>query len=311
MIAESLPLTERIHKAPILLTGASGLLGNYVCRQLFSCKNFVPVANTHPVSGFALSRAVDLRNRDRSFALLNSIRPEIIIHAAAETNVEKCEANPIAAVGVNIDITNHLVEWVEQFSRDTLLVYISTDQLYDGPGPHHEDNVYPRNVYALTKFAAEAVTRRCPHHLILRANFVGWSSRGTGFGNWLVDRLTRHEPLTLVDDVKFNPLAANDLVNLILQLISQQVRGIYNVGAAGPGWTKAEFGLKLGGELGLDLSSVRIGKMSEMGLRAMRPNDMTMNVDAIEAVLGGSLPKIEDTVTQLVSERKAMGLSMV
>ncbi|MGD9850228.1 MAG: NAD(P)-dependent oxidoreductase [Nitrospirales bacterium] len=304
MIAEKGSFPVWVTDRRIALTGASGLLGNYFCRQLVNLKGFIPIAHSHPVSGFSLARAVDLRNRDISHALMDSLQPEIIIHAAAETNVEKCEEDPAAAVQTNVDITKHLVDWVQQQSREVVLVFLSTDQLYDGAGPHHENRIWPRNVYALTKCAAETIVRGYPHHLIVRVNFVGWSSRGTGFMNWLVNRLTHGDSLTLVDDVWFNPLSGAHLVNLILQIIGQHVKGTYNVGATGRGWSKAEFGLRLGRDLGLDLSTIRIGKVSDLGLRAMRPNDMTMEVGAVEAVLGYSLPTMEDTVKQLVSESK-------
>ena len=133
--------------------------------------------------------------------MLDVAQPHIIIHAAAETDVEKCEKNPVAAVWSNVDMTNHLVEWIQRQDKEVLLVFISTDQLYHGLGPHDEKKVYPRNVYALTKLAAEGLVRNCPFHLIVRVNFVGWSSRGKGFVSWFIDRVKRHERLTLVEDV--------------------------------------------------------------------------------------------------------------
>ena len=287
---------------PVVLTGASGLLGRYFCQQLAALKNFIPVAHSHSVSDVSSAQAVDLRDRGASHALLDSLQPGVIVHAAAETNVEKCEENPAEAVRTNVDVTSHLVEWITQQTKATMLVYISTDQLYQGAGPHDESKICPRNVYALTKCVAETIVRSCQNHLILRVNFVGWSSRGVGFVNWLVQRLQRGESVTLVDDVKFNPLAAAHVVKVILQLIGQQVEGTYNLGAAGQVWSKAEFGLRLGRELGLDLSSIRIGRVAELGLRAMRPNDMSMDISAIEAQLGFSLLSMDDTVKQLASE---------
>ena len=300
------PLTDEFPPdCPVLLTGASGLLGQYFCQQLAILKNFVPVSHRHRVLGFSLAQAIDLRDRRASHALLDSLQPSVIIHAAAATNVDKCENNPAEAVRTNVDMTSHLVEWIKQQTKSVTMVYISTDQLYQGPGPHHERTICPRNVYALTKCAAETIVRGCMHHLILRVNFVGWSSRGAGFVNWFVERLQCGESLTLVEDVKFSPLAVVHVVHVVLRLIGRQVAGTYNVGAAGQGWSKADFGLRLGRELNLDLSSVQIGRMAELGLRAMRPNDMTMDVSAIEAMLGFSLPTMNDTVKQLVSEARS------
>ena len=308
MIVPKKILPAWMAESPIVLTGASGLLGSHFCRQLSNFRNLVPVSFSHPVTGFSHTRVVDLRDRQGSHRLLETIQPRIILHCAAETNVEKCEKTPAAAVRANVDMTNYLVEWIQRYSRDTLLVFISTDQVYHGEGPHQEQYIYPRNVYALTKCAAESLVRSCPRHLILRANFVGWSPRGAGFVNWLFDRLTSGEPLTLVEDVKFNPLSAEDLVVIVLELICRQVQGTFNVGAGGPGWSKAEFGFRLGGELGLNLNGIHVGKIHELGLCAMRPNDMTMDVRAAETALSRSLPTMEDTIFRLVSEAKAMRL---
>lgn len=293
----------------MVLTGASGFLGSYVCQKLVNFKNLIPVSHTHPVSGFSLGQSLDLSEREVCHALLNSVRPEVIIHAAAETNVEKCEQNPPVAIRTNVDMTHHLVEWVREQVQKPFLVFISTDQLYNGPGPHREDNIFPRNVYALTKYAAEAIVKRCPNFLILRVNFVGWSPRRTGLVNWFLEGVQRQESLVLVDDVKFNPLAAADLVNLILQLIGRRVRGTYNLGASGHTWSKAEFCFRLGKELGLDLSTVRVGRLRELAFKAMRPCDMTMDVGPVEAVLDYPLPTLEDSVKQLVCEAKTRGIA--
>ncbi|KAI9221375.1 hypothetical protein BC828DRAFT_381151 [Blastocladiella britannica] len=137
----------------IVVTGSSGLLGRAVLAEVDSRSTFDAV-------GTAFSRAsdkvvkLDLTDKDAVTAFLDRIRPNAIIHCAAERRPDVAETDPEALVAINVHTTAHLA--TECAKRDVLLVYISTDYVFDGAKPI--DSVYvpgdvtnPLNAYGKSK----------------------------------------------------------------------------------------------------------------------------------------------------------------
>jgi dTDP-4-dehydrorhamnose reductase len=185
----------------------------------------------------------------------------------------------------------------------TTLVYISTDQVYDGPGEHGEDVVAPCNVYGLTKLWGEDLCRRLPRHLVLRTNFFAiGAGPAVGLAAWLIDALGRQTPITVFDDVYFNPLYGKDLADILCSTIEAGLIGTYNVGASGGGMSKAEFALGLAEILGLPFAAARRGSVAGAAMKARRPNDMRMSVQRLTAELGTTLPTTRDGLARLAAD---------
>src|SRR5512141_813135 len=130
--------------ARILVTGARGLLGSTLVPFLSS--------RGHDVVCHARSQEADLRgdlsDASQVRAVLGRARPETVINLVALTNVDECERDPQAAYLANVRIVENLVAAIGTGSNAPHLVQISTDQLYDGPGPHQESAITLRNYYA-------------------------------------------------------------------------------------------------------------------------------------------------------------------
>lgn len=298
-------IATRLSERRILVTGASGFLGTHFIRRLDGIAPLLLVGRQGPVvagSGATEWARLDLCEQAATHALLERFRPDLVFHLAALADVDHCERQPAAAIAANVTATAHLADWIATRSPHTRLVLTSTDQVYDGRGPHREDTVLPRNVYALSKLGAEAVATRCARHLILRVNFVGHSPLRRGFADWLLGALARGERPTLVDDVLFNPLHADDLCALALELASGDAQGVLNLGAGGPGWSKARFGLHLLDALGITADRVAIGSITTLPLAAHRPLDMRMDVGRAQGLLGRALPNLDATVERLARD---------
>jgi dTDP-4-dehydrorhamnose reductase len=116
--------------------------------------------------------SIDYNIIDRSIIQkLNTLNPDIIIHAAAETNSIKIKNNPLQAIHTNIVGTANVAEYC--LTYDKRLVYISTDYIYPGnEGDYREeDSILPHNEYAWTKLGGECSARLVPNHLIIRTSF--------------------------------------------------------------------------------------------------------------------------------------------
>jgi len=130
---------------PILLVGGSGMLGSNLAPLL---RGSAPVL-VHGHQAQADLRA-DFTDASQAHTLLESSRPTAIINLAGLTNVDACELQPNQAYRLNVRIVENLVSWISLQDSPPVFIHISTDQLYDGEGPHLEDDVTLSNTYALT-----------------------------------------------------------------------------------------------------------------------------------------------------------------
>ncbi len=142
----------------LLLTGGSGRLG----RELSALLPLV--APSHAEMDITVPLQVE--------AALDEHRPEVVIHAAAYTDVAAAQRDRDTCRRINVIGTENVARAAAQ--RDVLLVFISTDYVFDGVrGNYSEDDPPgpPFNYYGETKLAAEQAARTCPRHLVIRTSF--------------------------------------------------------------------------------------------------------------------------------------------
>ena len=113
-----------------LVTGSAGLIGSQLVHDLeksgetvYSCYN-----NMKPLCGIPIK--LNLLNSEDIHKFFKKIQPDVIIHSAAFTDVEKCEAEPKLANSINVKSTEIIAKEAENF--DSYLMYISTDYVFDG-----------------------------------------------------------------------------------------------------------------------------------------------------------------------------------
>lgn len=282
------------------MTGATGFLGGHLSPYLAELGDCIGLGfRAAPASG----QQVDLTDREAALALLDRVRPQVLVHAAALTDVDRCERDPAAAYRLNVQATRHLVDWVLAKGAEAQLVYISTDQVYDAPGPSREEAALPINVYALTKLWAEDLVRRHERHLVLRTNFFGLGDeRHRTFLDWVVESSRAAREITLFEDVFFNPLHVEDLSAIIARLISDCALGTYNLGASGGGLSKAEFIRMVAAHFDLPTESYLDGSLDDVDLVARRPRDMRMALGRIESHLGETMPTVAEGIARLTLE---------
>jgi dTDP-4-dehydrorhamnose reductase len=183
------------------------------------------------------------------------------------------------------------------------LIQISSDQLYDGVGPHVESELTIRNNYAMSKLAGELAAGACSS-TILRTNFVGRSLRDkrTSFTDWLYGALQGREPINVFEDVMFSPLASLTLCNCIERIIFDRPIGVFNLGSH-DGMSKADFAFAFATALGLPLTNlVRSNVSSTPKLIARRPTDMRMQCEKFEARMRINLPRLIDEIHLLAHD---------
>lgn len=238
----------------------------------------------------------DLTNSVEVNSILDQVAPEVIVNLAALTNVDECERNPQAAYLSNVRIVENLAKWIQNSANACHLVQISTDQVYDGHGPHKEDDITLTNYYGFSKYAGELAATRVPS-TILRTNFFGRSQCPDrhSLSDWLVNSLTRGDSITVFDDVRFSPLTLQRLVELAELVIVKRLQGVFNLGSK-YGMSKADFAFTLAETLCLPTQNIRRGTSDTVKLTAYRPKDMCMDSIKFESVFGVELPTLKEEI---------------
>ncbi len=206
----------------VFVTGATGQVGREVARVLAGEHLYLATHQTDEVSD---ERIVETIVRER---------PDLVIHAAAMTDVDAAERQPDQARLVNELGTR----WVSRGAAraGAFLVAISTDYVFDGNkgAPYVEsDPTRPLSVYGVSKLAGETAAREeCPHVCLVRTAWVF----GVGkhhFISWVLTRVRQGEPVRAVTDKFGSPTSTKDLVAAILRLAECHATGIYHVAGAG------------------------------------------------------------------------------
>ncbi len=279
----------------ILITGATGLLGSTLAPALAALGHRVVRHGRHRVADLQ----ADLCDADAVQRLLQAAQPQVVVHLAALTQVDACEATPDAAYRANVLAVQYLADGLARWRPHSHLVYLSTDQVYDGLGPHAEDRLKITNTYAFSKLAGELAAGRASS-TVLRTNFFG-PSRCDGrasLTDWLFDALCAGRTIPVFDDVLFSPVAINTLVAMIAACVEQRPAGVFNLGSR-DGLSKADFAFAFADAVGLSSASLQRSASTRLAsLTAYRPKDMRMDSQRFERTLGLRLPRLIDDIHQ-------------
>lgn len=209
----------------VLVTGANGMLGQDLC----------PILEN---SGYRVIKTdvdtMDITNFEQVASVISKENPEIVIHCAAYTNVDKAEEDIETARLINAVGTENIAKVCG--ANDITMVYISTDYVFNGQknSPYlPTDKTDPINNYGLTKFEGEqAVQKYCEKYYITRTSWL-YGIHGKNFVETMLS-LTNKPELKVVDDQVGCPTWTVDLANGILTIINEKKPfGIYHVCGSG------------------------------------------------------------------------------
>lgn len=282
-----------------LVLGASGLLGSRLVPHLRNAGHMViPVSR----SGGGLGIAADLLQPQAVESLLERFAPDRVVNLSALADVDACQRDPDLAYAMNAWLPSQAAEACSRVGLR--FVHISTDMVYDGPGPHPETDESPCNVYAKSKLEGDRRTLD-KDGTTLRVNFVGRSLSATrkSFSDWLIESFRSGRELALLDEVRFSPLSMKTLCDMIVHVLSNAPAhgGIFNLGSHG-GLSKREFALRLAHRCGFESIKEHPVGQAALGLQAPRPNDMRMDVSHFESSFLVSLPDLDSEIGIIAKE---------
>lgn len=223
----------------ILITGANGLLGQKLVELLASMPEVSCIATGRGVNrlgdvGHAYAYyPMDITSREDVHRVIGAIRPHVVIHGAAMTNVDQCETEQEGCRAQNIEAVRYITEACEK--TDTFLLHLSTDFVFDGTtGPLTEDAVpNPISYYGWSKLEAEKIVRASKlRWAIARTVLVFGVVKNMSRSNiilWVKSSLESGKTIQVVDDQWRTPTLAEDLANGCMLIAMQEKEGVFNI----------------------------------------------------------------------------------
>jgi dTDP-4-dehydrorhamnose reductase len=207
----------------VFVTGWNGLLGNTVVPLL---------RRAHDLDGFGVE---DGEVTDVAYVRqrLEQFRPEAVLHLAAWTAVDACEADPDRAFHVNAEGSR--VVATEAARVDARVMAVSTDYVFDGEQtrPYTEDDLpSPKSVYGESKLAGEGEVRGVAHGAVVRTAWL-YGGGGRNFVDTILTALDERGSLQVVNDQVGSPTYAGDLSQALVALLEAHAEGLYHVANRG------------------------------------------------------------------------------
>ena len=272
----------------IVITGSNGQLGHELQRVLSDHQ--LTLLDT---PGF------DLTKPGVEEAIVTAC-PDVVIHAAAYTDVDGAEGKPERAMAVNAAGTERVAKGAA--AACARLLYLSTDYVFDGRQgvPYREtDEPNPINVYGRSKLEGERLAlAHCPNTLVIRTAWL-YGAHGKNFVKTIVRLASEQPELRVVADQRGSPTHAGDLASAIRQVLGTKLKGVAHATGAGD-CTWCEFAREIISLMG---SSARVQPIStaESGRAARRPL-YTVLSNRVLADAGISLPHWKDALGRFVKD---------
>lgn len=256
----------------ILVTGASGYLGEIIC-TIFPTHGFT-------VKGIDIND-VDVRDQNKVYKIIKTFCPQIIIHLAALTDIDECEKKSEIAFQVNVKGTCNIVNAAKRVGAK--VIYLSSDYVFDGyRGNYTETDIAnPINVYGKTKSISEQIIKReINRHLIIRSSsFYGHSPSLRGFASEVIYSLYRNKKIYLAIDQIANPTDIKDLANAMIVLIKKNVLGICHV-IGSQQISRYEFAMMIAKLFGFDPTLIISSTLRELSLK-YRPANISLRYNKL------------------------------
>ncbi|MGB3974808.1 MAG: SDR family oxidoreductase [bacterium] len=290
----------------ILITGASGLLGYNLCRDLIDDYTiFVTKNKTEPPETVAGTVKMDLAG---SLKPLNSWIKQnhihAIIHCAALSKPALCAADPKRAYSLNVAASRDLAAIAQE--NKSRFVFLSTDLVYNsGTGPHNEADADPHMVYSQTKFDAEMeVFMVCPSAIVLRSALIFGLDNGV-HGSFLRENhkdLSEGKFLKLFMDQFRSPIWSRDIADAIHRILSLDIISqVFNIGGS-TRLSRYDLGIMAAKIFNWDTSKIVPVQMEGIISDASYLKDCSLNSSRLERDTGWKATVLQEALTKVAGE---------
>ena len=274
-------------KKKILLIGGSSLFSLNWALQKSKDQNIILGLHKKNVKiNSTTSVKFNFLDNKKLFSEIRSLNPSVIVLTSAITSIEKCEQYKKNCKLVNYYLAKKICDIAKKIKIK--LVFISTDQLFDG-----RKNIYteksvenPQNYYAKTKLMAENyIKNNHSDHIIVRTNFFGWGpSYRRSFSDVIIETIKNNTIFYGYDNIFYTPILVNDLINIICAMIEKNAKGTFNIVGA-ESISKYNFALKLIKLFNLNTDLLKKRSYLNQQSNPKRPKNMCLSAKKLNKIV--------------------------
>lgn len=273
------PLEIEQSELKLLITGASGLYGSKLAQLALDRGFEVYSSDIQSLSVYGKFVQLDISNKAHVEEAFKTIKPDVVVHAATLTDVDKCELNKELAWKINVNGTKNVAQAAQK--NGSFLIYISTDYVFSGKKSLYiESDVRdPINYYGLTKVEAEEIVKTLPEYFIARPSVIYGSTPAAGkvnFALWLIETLRKGNRLKIVTDQWNTPTLNTNLAEMTLEVVERQLTGIYHLCGA-TRVSRFEFAEQIADTFDLNKELIDKVTSSQFSWPAKRPTDSSLD----------------------------------
>ena len=278
----------------ILVTGYTGQLGFDVIREL-KARNIECIGTTR--------NEFSLTDTEKMQAFVKAYKPDVVIHCAAYTAVDKAEDEVELCDQINHLATKELAKVCKE--TDAKMIYISTDYVFAGSGENFyevNDEKAPQNVYGKSKLDGElAVQEILDKYFIVRISWV-FGSNGKNFIKTMLNLAKNHDKLTVVNDQIGSPTYTVDLAKLLCDMALSDKYGIYHATNEGIcSWY--DFAKEIC-ELSGNSCDIQPCHSDEFPSKVKRPHFSVLDKTKLKLAFGVEIPYWKDSLVKCINELK-------
>lgn len=271
----------------ILITGITGYIGRHLTAFWQNKPDFIITGIGSRFNGAELLPSstyyiqADITDAKAIAQIVAEVQPDVLIHSAAISKPNDCEAQKQMAEAINIDGTKIIAKAAADCK--SYLLFLSSDMVFGNNGPYLEsDQPCPVNYYGVTKqIAEEWVLRICPKAGIARTVLVYGAQLPGGnptFLQWAASRLQMQVPTRIFTDQLRTATFVQDLVKGLATMAENKKSGIYHL-CGEEVWTPYQLALQVATYLGKSVDCISPVTMEEWQEIAARPMASTLRID--------------------------------
>ncbi len=246
----------------------------------------------------------DVSNKELVNEAFKRVKPDVVVHAATLTDVDKCELNKELAWKINVEGTKNIADAAK--TAGSFLIYISTDYVFNGEKGNYKetDKPDPINYYGLTKLKAEELVTAQDEYFIGRPSVIYGSTPAAGkvnFALWLIDALRKGERVKIVTDQWNTPTLNTNLAEMTLEVIERKLTGTFHLCGA-TRVSRFQFAELIAEAFDLDKSLIDSVVSSQFKWPAKRPMDSSLDTTKAQQTLKNKPLEISEALKRLKIE---------